>query len=245
MHTKIKMYRTHMVTPILKKVEFKIPDKIRQGASLDAPTSSGDHRIESPPLRPLADANADGDIVITHGDGNNADRGFLHNVIKLWDDLSVKIEKIEEKLEFIDIDDVLLYLGMSVDDGMSMHGAVICLMVALTAHIVIKYILGRRAIFALIGMGVVVYRILKRRRNQIYVQMDKLKQTNEEMRRSVGTGAYKKATVSYDANGCAVAEDKSFLLWHEEKNEKGPTQAVLRPRVRKYEPRTTFKEHSP
>lgn len=175
LHTKVKMYRGHLVMPIVNKIEFKFPEKNKKvTVTREHVAAGGNANCVSDGSPSLYD-----DVVISHGYGDTLNSGLLHTIWWWWNALLSNcdgtMQKIENNLEFIDVDDLLLYLGLSADDGMSMHGAMICLLVALTAHIVIKYVLGRRAIFALIGMGVALYRILKRRRNSINVEMGNLK----------------------------------------------------------------------
>lgn len=87
------------------------------------------------------------------------------------------VEQWEHQLDDLDFDDVTNTLGLS--DGLSMRGALACFFIALSVHILTKYVLGRRAIFATIGVGIVIYRFIKRRQNSYLSELGKIKQVKD------------------------------------------------------------------
>lgn len=154
MHGKIKLYRNHTV----KRVE--VPSESRKPATESATHSSlrvQSRRPAAPPRMPASSAHP------------SWWRGVASTCYGCLDAL-------ESRLDDIEMDDALSLLGLSVDDGVTLRGSVTCLLIALSAHLLIKYVFGRRGIFALIGVGVVLYRIIMKKRHSLFAQMDIMKQ---------------------------------------------------------------------
>ena len=156
-HQKVKIYKTHSLAPI------------------------NDHEHETKDIIPTSKKRTDkksesssNDLLVEHVESKT--QWASHSWMFVPTFLRDVIDYAERKMDSVDLEDFLDNMGISTEGGMSLGGSLKCLIIALSMHVIIKYVLGRRAIFALIGLGIVVYRMLKRKRTSVYAEVSYLSQ---------------------------------------------------------------------
>lgn len=183
MHKKIKLYRNHKVAPINQEQMLSSPAAILENSSAHGPTIDSKNIFTSPMIdapiqgectpRSRLQADMHRDVPGVHNLFDDTSIGNQFSQI-LCSGLYLQINSLEKSLESIEIEDLLASVGISIDGGISFRGSLACIFIALAAHFVIKYVLGRRGIFALIGVGILVHRIVTKKRGSVFAEIAKL-----------------------------------------------------------------------
>ncbi len=72
--------------------------------------------------------------------------------------------------------DLLDESTFDISEGFTLRTCVACVGVAFLIHAVMKYVLGRRAVFAVLGVGIWMFRTMKRKRAAYLSEIDALQQ---------------------------------------------------------------------
>ena len=90
------------------------------------------------------------------------------------DRLAARIVATLRFFKDFEIDESYLSDAFDLSEGFTIRSGVACVGIAFLIHVVLKFALGRRAIFAIIGVGILIFRNLKRKRSAYVSEIDAL-----------------------------------------------------------------------